>query len=199
MEDIDQYTYRVKEGDNKMTYFQFKVTPLNVDDLKIVQIVDITHQILYTESKAQNEFLQLINATVSHELRNPSNSLKAQNILKANLYKKLQAILTRYDIDTSECDRILIELNDGLDVQDSSANLMSYMIQDLLDFSQIKGGKFRKNVKAFNIRDAVYEIMKLQQRKAQEKGIEFTAIFENIAFDSRVGSSQEESAVIMSD
>jgi len=41
--------------------------------------------------------------------------------------------------------------------------------------------------------------MKLQQRKAQEKGIEFTAIFENIAFDSRVGSSQEESAVIMSD
>jgi len=56
------------------------------------------------------------------------NSLKAQNILKANLYKKLQAILTRYDIDTSECDRILIELNDGLDVQDSSANLMSYMI-----------------------------------------------------------------------
>jgi hypothetical protein len=40
--------------------------------------------------------------------------------------------------------------------------------------------------------------MKLQQKKAQEKGIEFTAIFEGIAFDSRVGS-HEESAVIMSD
>ena len=40
--------------------------------------------------------------------------------------------------------------------------------------------------------------MKLQQKKAQEKGIEFTAIFEGIAFDSRVGS-QEESAIIMSD
>ena len=78
----------MKEG-NKRRIFTFKVTPLDVDDLKIVQIVDITHQILYNESKVLNEFLSLINATVSHELRNPLNSLKAQNILKATLYKKL--------------------------------------------------------------------------------------------------------------
>ena len=36
MEDFDKYIYKVKEGDSKRTYFQFKVTPLNVDDLKIV-------------------------------------------------------------------------------------------------------------------------------------------------------------------
>jgi signal transduction histidine kinase len=65
---------------------------------------------------------------VSHELRNPLNSLKAQNVLKAKLYLKLKQILKKYKIDTSECERILEELNDGLDVQDSSANLMSYMI-----------------------------------------------------------------------
>ena len=100
-------------------------------------------------------------------------------------------ILSKYNIDTSECDRILLELNDGLDIQDSSANLMSYMIQDLLDFSQIKNGKFRKNIKAFNIRDAVYDVMKVQRIKAQEKGIQFTANFEGIAFDSRVNQIEE--------
>jgi hypothetical protein len=40
-----------------------------------------------------------------------------------------------YDIDTSECDKILVELSEGLDIQDSSADLMSHMIQDLLDYS----------------------------------------------------------------
>ena len=108
------------------------------------------------------------------------NSLKAQNILKANLYNKLEMILSWYDIDTSECDRILLELQDGLEIQESSANLMSFMIQDILDYSQIKAGKFRKNIKAFNIRDTVKQVMKIQQKKAQDQGNEFLATFEGI-------------------
>jgi signal transduction histidine kinase len=40
------------------------------------------------------------------------------------------------------------------------------MIQDLLDYSQIKAGKFRKNIQAFNIRDAVQDVMRVQQKKA---------------------------------
>ena len=122
----------------------------------------------------------MINATVSHELRNPLNSLKAQNILRKNLYVKLQMILSWYDVDTSECDKILKELNEGLEVEESSANLMGFMIQDILDYSQIKAGKFRKNIKAFNIRDTVKQVMKIQQKKAQDQGNEFLATFEGI-------------------
>jgi len=47
---MEKYTYQMKEGAHQRRYFQFKVTPLDQDDLKIVQIVDITHQILYSES-----------------------------------------------------------------------------------------------------------------------------------------------------
>ena len=36
---------------------------------------------------------------------------------------------------------------------------MAYLIQDLLDYSQIKAGKFRKNLKPFNIKDAIEEVM----------------------------------------
>ena len=41
----------------------------------LFQIIDISDKILYTEVKAENFFVTLINAAVSHELRNPLNSL----------------------------------------------------------------------------------------------------------------------------
>ena len=43
----------------------------------ILQIIDISDSILYDEISAETEFLELINACVSHELRNPLNSIVA--------------------------------------------------------------------------------------------------------------------------
>jgi hypothetical protein len=37
----------------------------------MVSIVDITKSILYEDVHAENQFLAITNATVSHELRNP--------------------------------------------------------------------------------------------------------------------------------
>jgi hypothetical protein len=34
---------------------------------------------------------------------------------------------------------------------EASANIMNFMVLDLLDYAQIKAGKFRKNIKEFNI------------------------------------------------
>jgi hypothetical protein len=39
---------------------------------------------------------------------------------------------------------------------------MNFIIQDLLDFAQIKAGTFRKNFKFFNIRDSIDKVMKIQ-------------------------------------
>ena len=44
---------------------------------------------MYDQQKAENSFLAMINACVSHELRNPLNSIIAQNIEKQYLYKEL--------------------------------------------------------------------------------------------------------------
>jgi signal transduction histidine kinase len=41
----------------------------------IVQLIDVSDKILYNEVKAEQTFLTLINAAVSHELRNPLQSL----------------------------------------------------------------------------------------------------------------------------
>jgi hypothetical protein len=46
-------------------------------------------------------------------------------------------------------------LNSGLEVQEASLDIMNFMIMDLLDYSQIKSGNFRKYIKPFNIKEAV--------------------------------------------
>ena len=48
---------------------------------------------MYSEIKDITEFLEIVNACVSHELRNPLNSICALNLLKKILYQKLRVIL----------------------------------------------------------------------------------------------------------
>ena len=58
---------------------------------------------------------------------------------------------------------------------------MNFLIQDLLDYAQIKSGKFRKNIELFNIHEAVEHIMSIQRQNAIESDLEFVVVFENIA------------------
>ena len=48
------------------------------EDNILIQIIDVSHKLLYGEAKAEQSFLSLINGAVSHELRNPLNSLISQ-------------------------------------------------------------------------------------------------------------------------
>ena len=57
---------------------------------------------------------------------------------------------------------------------------MKIMIQDMLDFSQIKNGKFRKNISKFNIVKTIEYVMNIQKRQAQDKQIQFYSHFVNI-------------------
>ena len=36
---------------------------------------------------------------------------------------------------------------------------MEFLVQDLLDYAQIKAGKFRKNIKSFNIKEAIEQVI----------------------------------------
>ena len=49
-----------------------------------------------------------------------------------------------------------------LSVQDSSSKLLNYFVHDILSFAQISGGKFRKDVSTFNIKEAINEIVSIQ-------------------------------------
>lgn len=47
--------------------------------------------------KAQTEFSSLMNTIMSHELRNPLNSIIAKNIEKSALYQKMVEKMNNFD------------------------------------------------------------------------------------------------------
>ena len=57
---------------------------------------------------------------------------------------------------------------------------MVFLIQDILDFTQINSGKFRKNIKEFDILEAIEEVMSMQRSIADTKGIKFYVTYQNI-------------------
>ena len=46
------------------------------------------------------------------------------------------------------------------------------MVQDLLDYSQISQKKFRENMKEFDLKKSIREVISIQQMKAERKGVE---------------------------
>ena len=55
----------------------------------MLQFIDISKTILYDMEKGHNAVLSMINACVSHEMRNPLNSIIAQNIEKDGIYQEV--------------------------------------------------------------------------------------------------------------
>jgi len=112
----------------------------------MIQIIDVSTMVWFEQGREEKDLLSLINATVSHELRNPLNSIIAQNVRKESLYEnmliQLQFLDKQNDV-TRRMKSIMEELDDGLEVQNSSCQMMSFLVQDFLDYAQIKSGKFR--------------------------------------------------------
>lgn len=173
----------VKEDDLKY-YFKIKKKKYvkNKEEKILIQVVDITKTILYEEVYAQNQFLAITNATVSHELRNPLQSICTQN-LKINLcLKELINLISNNDGKTMKemkkpIKKIVKMIQGSNQIQDSSANMMSFLVDDLLDFAQLNAGKFRKVTKAFNLREAIAEVVSVQKEKAKMAGINLTCKF----------------------
>ena len=100
--------------------------------LTVLQIIDISANILYDKYKAMNEFQALINACVSHELRNPLNSIVAQNIEKKFLSKQMKDLLQNKSIKPVELRTRLLQLNklmmEGLKINQSSSDIMCFLV-----------------------------------------------------------------------
>ena len=56
----------------------------------MLQIIDISNSVTLNEELIENEMLEIINATTSHELRNPLSSMIAQNTKKEVLFKRIK-------------------------------------------------------------------------------------------------------------
>ena len=52
---------------------------------------------------------------------------------------------------------------------------MSFVVDDLLDFAQINKKKFRKEIKEFDMKQAISEVISIQKAKAIMKGVKLNA------------------------
>jgi len=71
----------------------------------LVQLIDVSDKILYNESKAEQSFITLINAAISHELRNPLNSLVGQMNSMQSYLKNFAKII--YNLRKTDGDQVI--------------------------------------------------------------------------------------------
>ena len=61
----------------------------------------------------------------------------------------------------------------------NSEKILSFLVQDILDFAQLESGRFRKNSYNFNLEKIIREVLDIQEYKAQSLGISLVVSFTN--------------------
>ena len=156
------------------TFKFFKVSKSQVQILEgestkyMLAFVDISQKILYNTAKAQTELLSLINSTISHEMRNPLNSIinecKIQQIMIFSLQQLMSTCQQMMPPDIfSQTVDVIQKLMRGNKVQKSSSELLMLNVEDILGYAQIKNNRFTKHLKPFNIKRSVQDIMEIQE------------------------------------
>ena len=118
---------------------------------------------LYNEVKAEKSFLTLINAAVSHELRNPLNSLVGQVSSMIHFFAQFYTIINQ--INDLQLKEQLAEIYTSIykcgKKMSSATNFIDFFVHDILDYTILNKDEknFKKNITIFNIKSAVYEIL----------------------------------------
>ena len=122
------------------------------------------------EAKAQQQLSTMINATVSHELRNPLGALIGCQTSMKSLLKSLSQIIKKLERrlpPDSEMKQFLEKIQkiyNGLQSSsfkmNSAAKLIDFFVHDILDYTilQTTIENFKKNCEVFDIREALQEI-----------------------------------------
>mmetsp|Transcript_26237 Transcript_26237/g.40035 ORF Transcript_26237/g.40035 Transcript_26237/m.40035 type:complete len:171 (+) Transcript_26237:992-1504(+) len=114
------------------------------NEFTVLQIVDVSDQIIVSRSKGEKKLLSLINATVSHEMRTPINSINSQNVQLKYLIGRLEEVLVPGAIEKADpalfkekLKRIMSELKHCWEVMSRSTKFLIFVVNDMLDLSQL--------------------------------------------------------------
>ena len=72
---------------------QLSIKTIFENECKLIQLLDVSEKFLYIEVKSEHSFLEMINAAVSHELRNPLNSLIGQVTAMKEIFKSFKRVI----------------------------------------------------------------------------------------------------------
>ena len=184
-----------KEGNGKFQYVLVKVKHIKETESEspflkknrhaaqkgpktLVQIIDMSDKILYNELNAQKSFLTLINATLSHELRNPLSSLLDSREQIVDLLEDLHGAIK----EVANPEKLQVIYN-GLEKYSkkifTASKFIDYYVHDMLDYSILiqDDESFSQNVTVFDIKNALEEIVDMYQDKVNMKFIKVDHFF----------------------
>lgn len=110
-------------------------------------------------SAAKTDFL----AHMSHEIRTPLTSISGVA-----------------EILTGQRDSLTIKQQQLIKVLSYSTLNLKELINDILDFSKIESGQMRLEEKPFMLTDLFQEVISVMSVRAQEKGLEFSFLYDDI-------------------
>jgi signal transduction histidine kinase len=122
--------------------------------------------------KMEQNFLQLINAAVSHELRNPLSSIISQVANINDVLQKYKKIVK----SNHELKHIHDQLSESGNKVCSASKFLDFFVHDILDYTMLNKDEteFHKKIENFNIRDAVNEIIVILNDKVNMKDIQIS-------------------------
>eukprot|EP00347_Sterkiella_histriomuscorum_P010154 403377397 len=129
-------------------------------DLKMVVFNRITSFVNNEKSKMENNFIEMITATISHDMLTPINSI-------TGLIQTLEKF-----IPEQEGQKVLSVIN-------NSSKILLFLVNDILDYFQIKHGLFKVKTLSNNIQNTVTEMIDMYQLFALEKKIVLKAEFDS--------------------
>lgn len=147
-------------GAEKMAKGNFNESIPNYSKDEIGNLADtlnyMSEEILKNE-RLKNEFI----SSVSHELRTPLTSIKGWAI-----------VLESSDLEDKE------EVREGLKIIESEVERLTYLVEELLDFSKLISGKITLRKEVLNISEFTQDILRQLGPKLLSRGIE--VVFEDL-------------------
>eukprot|EP00347_Sterkiella_histriomuscorum_P001382 403372250 len=128
-------------------------------ELRLVLFHRITSFVKYEKLKMENNFYEMITATVSHDMRTPINSI-------TGLLDSLE-----HFIQKSEGKKLIQVIR-------NSSKILLFLVNDILDFFLLKNGRFKSSLQEADPKNCLNEMIDMFELVASEKKIEMKAVLE---------------------
>jgi signal transduction histidine kinase/PAS domain-containing protein/ActR/RegA family two-component response regulator len=115
-------------------------------------------------NRVKSEFL----ANMSHEIRTPLNGVIA-----------VAGVLSQSKLDAGQKEKVRLIENSG--------ETLKIILNDILDLARVESGRLEIEETKFNLYDALDNVSKLFEAKAQEKGIDFEVQIDESANNNFIG------------
>jgi signal transduction histidine kinase len=116
-------------------------------------VKNLTESVRYKQVEIENQFNEILTATVSHEMRTPLNSILT-----------LLLAIRQFLVGSPRGEELW-------NILQSSSTILQYLVNDLLDLFQIKKGQFKKNEKEAEIIKEVKAVVDIMKIQCEQKGI----------------------------